>query len=126
MLLICTTRMLAAVSIKTDEEVGAPTRSKSEKSSKKRKSSPSEKKKATSPPESALKKTKDSFAEERVHPSSLDTYSIGVLFMHCSPNLNGPPISCSAKFRRKRPKPLKMPLGRPRSKSVGRKESKRR
>jgi len=125
------TRMLAAVPLKsgdtkTGEEVGAPTRSKSEKSSKKRKSSQSDKKKATSPPESALKKTKDSFAEEKVHPSSLDISLIGVLLMHCSPNMNGVSISCSLKFCRKRSKPLKMPLGRPRSKSVGRKESKRR
>ena len=84
------TCMLAAVPLKlgdtkTGEEVDVPTRSKSEKSSKKRKPSLSEKKKATSPPESAPKKAKDSSTEEKVHPSSLDTYSIGILFMHCSP-----------------------------------------
>ena len=82
--------MFAAVPLKsgdtkTGEEVDVQTRSKSEKSSKKRKPSLSEKKKATSPPESAPKKAKDSSTEEKVHPSSLDTYSIGILFMHCSP-----------------------------------------
>jgi len=79
--------MLAAAPLKSGDtktggEVGAPTRSKLEKSSKKRKSSPSDKKKATSP-ESALKKTKDSFAEEKVHPSSLDPYFNRVLFTYC-------------------------------------------
>jgi len=123
--------MLAAVPLKLGdtkpgEEVGVPTRSKSEKSSKKRKSSQSEKKKVTPPPESPLKKTKDSSAEEKVHPPSLDISLIEVLLMQCSPNMNGASISCSLKLCQKRSRPLKMPLGYPRAKNAERRESKRR
>ena len=78
--------MLAAVPLKSEdtkkgEDVRVPTRSKLEKSSKKRKSSQLEKKKITSSLEPSLKRTKDLSTEEKVNLLPLDRSLIEALFI---------------------------------------------